>query len=196
MSKPRVLTTVLCGPERSNWICPYLHSALMLMQSDKRFDVVPGMQYGVRGYDIARNSAIEHAKKERADWVLMADNDVVPRFNPLDILAQAGDRAVIGWSYALGSGQGDYQIFPPGERSDEFTEVGAVGGGLMAIHSSVWKRVKVPLFRTLSDGVNITGEDMYFSRLARENGFKIWTPKELIGHMHTVDVTGMVLGRR
>jgi glycosyltransferase involved in cell wall biosynthesis len=187
MSKPRVYIAPLCGPE--NWIFPYLHSALMLMQSDKRFDVVPGMVYGVRGYDIARNAAIEQAKKERADWILMADHDVVPRFNPLDVLAMAGDRAVIGWSYALGSGQGDYQIFPPGERSGEFTEVGAVGGGLLAIHSSVWKRIKAPLFRTLSDGINYTGEDMYFCRLARENGFRIWTPKQLLGHMHTTDVT-------
>jgi hypothetical protein len=192
MSKPRVYITALCGPERSNWICPYLHSALMLMQSDKRFDVVPGMTYGVRAYDLARNAAIEQAKKERADWVLMADNDVIPRFNPLDALAIAGDRAVIGWSYALGSGQGDYEIFPPGERLGEFSEVGAVGAGLLAIHSSVWKRIKAPLFRTLSDGINYTGEDLYFCRLAQENGFKVWTPKQLIGHMHTVDVTGMV----
>jgi len=195
MSKPRVHIDTLCGPERTHWINPLLHNALMLMHQDKRFDVIPILRYGIRAYDLARNGAVEQAKKERADWLLMVDNDMVPQFNPLDVLAMAGDRAVIGWTYALGSGQGDYQIFPPGERSGEFTEVGAVGTGLIAIHSSVWKRIKAPLFRTLSDGVNYTGEDMYFCQQARNNGFKIWTPKQLIGHMHTVDVTGMVVKR-
>ncbi|HZR58469.1 MAG TPA: hypothetical protein VFA74_16470 [Terriglobales bacterium] len=162
------------------------------MQSDRRFEIIPGMTYGVRGYDVARNSAIEHAKKERADWILMADNDIVPLFNPLDALASAGDRKVIGWSYAVGDGsKGDYKLFPPGERAGEFTEVGAVGGGLLAIHASVWRNIKKPLFSTFSDGFNYTPEDLMFSRLARENGFKLWTPKQLVGHMHTVDVTGL-----
>ncbi|MGA7398962.1 MAG: hypothetical protein WBW38_02995, partial [Candidatus Sulfotelmatobacter sp.] len=68
-------------------------------------------------------------------------------------------------------------------------------GGLLAIHSSVWRRIKGPLFRILSDGVTFTGEDMYFSRLVREQGFKIWTPKQLLGHLHTVDVTAMTAPR-
>lgn len=196
MGKQRVYTTVLCGPERTHWINPLLHNALMLMHGDRRFDVIPGLIYGVRYYEAAANEAVAQAQKERADWLLLCENDNYPYHNPLDVLAKAGEKAVIGWSYATGSGGlGEYSLFPPGPRTGgDFSEVGAVSCGLLAIHRSVWQKIKLPLFRTLSEPVQMS-HDIYFSKLVRENGFNIWTPKELLGHMHTVDVTAVYCAR-
>ncbi|HEX3740237.1 MAG TPA: hypothetical protein VHV29_10980 [Terriglobales bacterium] len=70
------------------------------------------------------------------------------------------------------------------------------------VHRSVWQKIpRGPWFRwnhgepteTLDKGPNGCGEDVYFCRLVREHGLKVWTHAQLAGHYRNVDLTAMTI---
>jgi hypothetical protein len=208
-SKPKVLVCFLTGIERHNWINPDLSLNLIRMVKDSRFDVNYFPVRDCRPWESARNMTIVAARQINADWLISFDNDnfVPGEFNPLDIIAAAGeDKHVIGLQSGVGNGE-EYKIFPytnHGAADGPFREEECVGGGVLMVRKTVWQKIKRgPWFRwqhvdseTLAPAPGVRGEDGYFCHLARQHGFKVWTHQHLAGHYRTVDLTGMVCNRR
>ncbi len=198
---------MLTGAERTNWINPDLCMTLLQMSKDARFDCnflpVPDK----RPWEVARNWTIHAARHIKADWLISFDNDQFVYSNPLDIIAAAGkDQHVIGLTYGTARADGgrtQYLLFPSdgnGASDGVFREVDTVGGGVLMIRSTVWQRIpKGPWFRwqhsdseLLDPTPGTCGEDIYFCRLVRQHGFKVWTHTQtLAGHYHTADFTGL-----
>jgi hypothetical protein len=198
---PKVLVIPLCGPERRDWISPPLAMHLIGMTHDPRFEVRVEF-FGARPIAHARNCCIAMARAQAADWLLMADSDMAPHRNSLDILARATPGMdIIGLSGGVTTDTQGVQLATvfktpgPGHNPD-FPEVTCVGAGLLMIRAAVWQKIPGPWFKwtTKEDelGSNDLGEDAYFCKLARAAGFKIHTYCETIGHLKTVDLTPLV----
>src|SRR4051812_32744136 len=74
MSKPKVFLSVLCQAERTGWINPFLYDALMTLQTDPRFSLTNVMAYGIDRVETVRNRAVQYARDEGADHLIMCDN--------------------------------------------------------------------------------------------------------------------------
>jgi hypothetical protein len=213
--KPKVLVCVLTGVERHNWISPDLSLNLIRMVKDMRFDVNYFPVRDCRPWESARNMTITAARQINADWLLSFDNDnfVPGQFNPLDIIAAAGeDKHVIGLPYGIGNTE-EYTIFPNtahGACDGPFREEVSVAGGVLMVRNSVWQKIRRgPWFRwqhveseTLAPAPGVFGEDVFFCQLVRQHGMKVWSYQpQAAGHYRTTDLTGMVcsmsqLGKR
>jgi|SRR5579872_2766221 len=209
MSKPKVLIAVLTGAERSNWVNPDLTLTLVRMVKDPRFDVNYFPVRDARPWETARNITIVAARQINADWLISFDNDnFVPEpANPLDIIATAGkEHHIVGLTYGVPTDNHSYRLFPgePRANSGPFKEADFVGCGVLMVRNTVWQRVpNGPWFRwqhadnadneVLSPDKGAVGEDVYFCRLARQHGLKIWTHAQLAAHYRTVEVTSLAL---
>jgi len=207
MSKPKVLVCVLTGIERHNWISPDLSLNLFQMFRDPRFDVSYFPVRDCRPWEGARNMTICAARQMNADVLLSIDNDNWfpgpdgKPGNPLDIIAAAGpNQDVIGLSYGVGAEGSKYSLFPPsrgGAGASPFREVPEVAGGLLFVRNTVWQKIpRGPWFRwvhadneLLSPDKGSLGEDVYFCRLARQHGLKVWTHQRTAAHYRTTDIT-------
>ncbi len=212
-SKPHVLVLCLAGQERRDWINPSLVMTLIRMSHDARFQVDIGTM-DHKPVSFARNMCFRQARSTPGlDWLMMLDSDNVPRGNPLDVIAAATPaHHIIGLPYgchvfegqrrayrlAAESSQGAY-IRPQDFTSpDGFLAVPWVATGVMMIRSEVWTAMQGPCFAFTyaNDDVAtpICGEDVSFCRLARSAGFKVWTHRQLAGHLKTTDITGIAVG--
>jgi hypothetical protein len=204
MSKPRVLVCVLTGNERTNWICTDLSAAIFRMSKDPRFDISYYPVRDMRPFELARNQTIRVARDEvKADWLISFDNDNFPYGNPLDIIATAKDKHVIGLPSAC-LHEGRLETIPRavslGPTDGDFQKASCVGGGCLMIHKTVWQRIpRGPYFRWISsekdEGFSpegVEGEDLYFCKLVRRHGIEVWThTKSVIGHYRTVDLSAL-----
>ncbi len=206
-AKQKVLLAVLCGPERGDWINPELSGNIYRMARDSRFDVIYVPIRGMRPWDAARNLTLSLARDNGVDWLLSFDNDnfIPPQQNqtPLDVLSSADSNQhhVIGLTCGIGSWESGYKFFPPVQPcASPFREVEAVGGGVLMVHKTVWREIpKGPWFRwQYGDNELLTpenggvGEDVYFSRLVRKHGLRVWTHTQIAaGHYKTTDVSGL-----
>jgi hypothetical protein len=206
--KPKVLVTLLTGTERQSWPCPELAFMLCSMSADARFDVQLVNIRDARPVEAARNQTIKLARDGGYDWLVSLDNDnFMPVGTPLDVIAAAGEQqSIIGLTYAIKVNEHTFSFFPGREYGKEidgaFQEVPCVNGGMLMVHRRVWEKIPTgPWFRwqhgqveTLDQGPGGCSEDVYFARLARERGFRVWTHRELLaGHYRTVDITSMVV---
>lgn len=208
MSKPRILVTVLCGTERQNWINPQLTVNLMRMSRDPRFEICYGPQLDMRPWESARNMTIIAARQVNANYLLSFDNDnfVPGDGNPLDVIANARpEMDVIALTYGVSGRPDGFKLFPDpkgrGAICGPFREVEEIAGGVLIVHNTVWQRIpKGPWFRwqhadneALTPGPGCCGEDVYFARLCRQRGLRVWTHLQMLaGHYRTTDLTGMV----
>jgi hypothetical protein len=202
--KPKVLIALLCGHERQGWINPNLLMNVLQAVKDDRFAVEVITVRDCRPWEAARNVTIDAARKLGVDWLISFDNDNFVNRKVLDIIAAAtDDQTVIGLRYGVGADTEQYHLFPSrvGTQAGPFREVDCVGGGVMMIRSAVWQKIpRGPWFRwqhdetseLLTPNANSCGEDVYFSKLCRAHGIKLWTHAEnLAGHYRTVDLTTM-----
>src|SRR5690242_993408 len=84
--KPRVSIIVLGGFERTDWCNWPLVGTLIAATKDLRFTVHVETVLGMRGFDSARNLAVDIARKNNSDFSVMFDNDVFSPIPPLDIV--------------------------------------------------------------------------------------------------------------
>jgi hypothetical protein len=205
--KPKVLVCVLTGLERTNWINPELSINLIRMLKDTRFEVNYYPVKDCRPVESARNMSIVAARQIDADWLVSFDNDnfVPGPGNPLDIITEAGnEQHVIGLPYAVGNTEG-YRMVPDekqgGQVNGLFQEQDIIAGGVLLVRKNVWQTIKTgPWFRwqhadteSLMPAPGVCGEDIYFCRLVRRHGLRVWThTRRYAGHYRTTDITGMV----
>jgi len=138
------------------------------------------------------------AMREQCSHILFIDSDM--RF-PQDLISRllAHDLDIIATNCArrrMPTGPTAQVYKPDGERELVWTmpeskglqEVHSVGMGVMMIKSSVFKALSEPWYETpwRHDKRGYIGEDVFFCRKAREDGFKIWIDHDVskeIGHI-------------
>lgn len=138
---------------------------------------------------MGRNTLVEQAQKLGVDYLFFLDSDMV--FHPWT-LRQLIERDVdiVGGTYvkrrppntllghALDGRLLEEAISGTQVGGEKLYEAGAIPGGCMLIKMSVFEQLKKPYFQTPAhetDGqVWIEGEDIFFCRVVREAGLKIW----------------------
>lgn len=197
--KPKALVLTLGSMERDGWVNPSLCFTLIGMGRDSRFETTFGSVLGYRPFDYARNVALAQARTENPEWCVMLDNDVVPAVSPFHLIADAPkDAAVIGVRYAVVK-KNTPTMYP--ERVQflgDYQEVPEVGGGVLCIRSTVWQTIKTgPWFQICVKPGELLewglGEDVNFCHLVRERGMKVYCHKTPAGHLHTRDLTKLVM---
>jgi hypothetical protein len=200
MSKPRIFLSVLCGAERTNWVNPLLFDALMTLQTDPRFSLTNVMAYGIDRVETVRNRAVQYARDEGADFLIMADNDMVLPSDFGDILENVitSGKSIVGFAYARVMSK-DFSIemltLQGGGRPDGgFLRVGAIGSGVLILSAEVWRVIpKGPWFRWQVNDDEVLSrklsEDYSFCELAREHGLTVWGHSSFAGHLKTSDIT-------
>lgn len=183
----KLFIAILCGRERTGWICPELAEWCFDGRTPEGVDATISLVCGYWPVDFARNVAVERARKAGADWLLMVDNDNVPHPETLARIALANDRGldVLGFACPILTDAGLCPNVQAGEVADaksdaEFEEIPELGSACMAIRMSVFERLMRPYFRV---GVNeemlecglghAAGEDIGFCRAVRAAGFRV-----------------------
>jgi hypothetical protein len=195
--KPRVLIYVLCGHERTAWICPPLFSALFNLK-DERLDITVDLANGFRPFERARNWSVIQARDRGFDALVMIDNDMVLPENFADIIHESitSGKPVVGLKAGATHDDGRLWVtacHDNGRLDGNFRRTGFVGSGVLFISSEVWQKIPTgPWFRWLSnddeEGTPKTSEDFYFCELVQ---------KDAAGHLKTLNVTRVcqALGR-
>lgn len=197
--KLHVYLCILTGSERQNWINPQLCAHLISLSHDIRFKTSVHMIGDLRGFDSARNFAVDSARKKQADFLIMFDNDVCPQTSPLDVIAQMQpDMHVAAMPYGVRTPQGiTFSNFGEGERRGGFIAADSVGAGCLIIRSEIWQKIRGPWFRwspkddeLLSPGF---GEDIAFCKLLAQHGHKVWSYQSPMTHFRTVDMSSLLV---
>ena len=210
MAKPKILITVLCGPERYQWPAPGLMMRLIeaVQLPDVSVEVRP--VFGVYGYDSARNRSAEMFLASDASWLCTIDNDTIP---PPDFIRRVLDFAqlrsdvdvvalpcyvrpslgmantvlCVGWH---ASQPNTFDM--PTQLPAKWQEVDVAGAACMFIRRTVFSPLERPWFRIPAHAfrehfMSGAGEDTDFCDRARAAGFHIWTHGGLLAsHLHTV----------
>ena len=151
------------------------------------------------GYTIAENRTYcaVKAANNNSDFLFFVDDDMVFPLETLDILVEQ-DKDVIGPAYKsrkadakrtaaiLEGGFIDLDTVEEDKYQKTF-ECKAKGTGVLLIKVGVFEKMDRPWFDFVYDkdlGVCTMGEDYFFCKKAREQGFKIWCdPTIKIGHL-------------
>lgn len=159
---------------------------------------VGGMQ-GSR-ITVNRNALVELAKASKATHILFIDADMVFQPDMLEKLL-AYDKDIVcatackrdGSGKALGSfviNEADKVLDEKGSfiRTGGLIEAKQIGCPFMLIKMEVFDKLKKPYFAEPPLGDFPEGEDLYFCRLVREAGYKIWCDIDMskqLGHIGT-----------
>jgi hypothetical protein len=182
----RILVCTLCGSERHQWVNPRLSTLLVLMARDVRYSVEFEWIVDSQRVEHARNLAVSKARSANVDALLMLDNDVAPTFNPLDLVAMAGDVVTTGMAFHL----------------DQGTRLMHECVCCVLIRACVWQKISPPWFKWTTGNDELLspaggqGEDIYFLKLCQENGIKIHTAPALASHFHSCDITAIAAAKQ
>jgi len=205
--KPKILIAVFTGPERCYWINPSLAMQLLQASHSFKFDVSVECVFGKRPVDFARNYAVAQARDKFSDWLLMLDNDQSFTRDPLEILAAAGDKQIIGLPsimISLSEKQGKPVLIPNMAGAlgvdGRFLEVTHIGTGGLFVHRAIWETIPGPWFRTVPCDDELltlkTSEDWFFCDRVREHGFKVWIHGDHgLLHYHTLELAALAVER-
>lgn len=161
--------------------------------------------------DDNRNRLIDIFLNFDSDWLLFIDTDVEINYNDIITLHDIATKYnlyILGGIYFWGVEHYSTKIQPMirglvGNKEEiifnfpiekEYFEVSSTGTGCLLIHKSVFQKISNfgpdnnnHWFKTYDDEVGFIGEDIYFCRLARKNGFNVYvTPKIMPNHYKTV----------
>ena len=162
------------------WIRPELSNVILQMFHQPEHEL--HIEYpNDRPIPNNRNKIVERFLESKFDYLLMIDSDVVPRRNPLDLVAL--DKDVISmpcpqwregdlyWVVMDKDGE-KFKPQPPKKRSG-LKKVDAVGTGCILIARRVLEKFPVPFQDVYEDGSFKLGEDFNFCKKIR-NDFEIW----------------------
>lgn len=140
----------------------------------------------------ARNNCVGGAQQAKGDYLMFIDSDMIFPPDTIDRLLAHG-KDIVGGTYVrrgppfdnLGSSIPEHV-----DRTSGLVEMTHIPTGMLLIKMSVFDKLKKPYFRY---GLNedtgiIDGEDMTFSVMAREAGFKIFCDLDLsmeLRHIYT-----------
>lgn len=162
--------------------------------------------------DDNRNDVINLFLLSNSEWLMFVDADVEVDLNHIYTLYDIATKYnlyIVGGIYFYGVDHHSLNIRPALMQKNEYGmeeasyhipddvdyfEVTNVGTGCMLIHRSVFEKInnlgpdgKNYWFKTYREDTGFIGEDVYFCRLAKENGYKIYaTQKVTPNHYKTV----------
>lgn len=132
----------------------------------------------------ARNNCVKAAEDMKADYLMFLDSDMTfPHYLINRLLDHKKD--IVGCTYPRRGfpfdNLGHTLIAEDMNRTTGLVKMSHMPTGLLLIKMSVFATFRQPIFRFEADeSIGIThGEDMVFSRMAREKGFEIWCDLDL-----------------
>lgn len=128
---------------------------------------------------VMRERLVERAISEKCTHLLFVDSDVV--FEKDAVVRLLGrNKEIVGAPVNRRKLNAGNNVVNP-KKEKGLTTCEAIGTGFLLIDLSVLKDLKQPWFFWGMDG---TGEDYWFCRLAREAGYKIWVDYQVkVGHI-------------
>ena len=142
------------------------------------------------GYSICenRNYIGVQALNNKSDYLLMIDDDM--DFEP-DLLDRmiANDKDICGVAFHPRCETEDMKTLDETHhanlKDNKLFESKAVGTGIILIRTEILNKIKRPWFKFEyhNTGMCKLGEDWFFSKVAKEAGFKVWLdPTIKVGH--------------
>jgi len=132
-----------------------------------------------------RNKIVKRFLTSDCDYLLMIDNDNIPARNPLELVDLGLDIVSCPvWIYQHKLVLNIYKLDPSDEmlvpvdpkKEKGLIEIDATGTGVLLTSRRVLEALKAPFERKYDeDGIEELGQDLYFSRKAKEAGFKIFS---------------------
>lgn len=210
----KICIRLLCGKERGNWISPDLFITLttFMQQNYGRFEMDLALMVDVTPVEFARNQSALDSLREKADWLLMIDNDQALPANLGQLIEQAhadSDINIVSlptymlcrgvenprptlnsWVERDSSRRGVNRLSLP--AAPGFQEVLSGGAGIFLIRTRMFEILQAPWFKVLFDeqtSAPLCGEDDFFNNKARRAGFKVHTHSGYqCSHFKTVDL--------
>jgi hypothetical protein len=162
--------------------------------------VLASGKYGFTSYSspyvyFNRNKILKSIKDEH---LLMIDSDIIFTLEQVEKMEQyleQGYDAITG-IYNMGTPpykscifertQDDYE---PCEVKEGLNEIGACGGGFLAVNKDTLKALPEDPFNNIQEGNVFHGEDISFCHRLHELGFKIWADSNIkLGHLRLKEV--------
>lgn len=156
----------------------------------------------VRGSNIARNRnlSVEKARELKCKWIFWVDADVVIPAGTLVRMIERDLDIVSGMYFGkqvpyvpiaarFDRNQGKYQTLTEWPENQLLDDMDGVGGGCLFVKTAVFDKLLRPYFNFgvithPSKDNEIIGEDFYFCRQAKQEGFKIHLDTEIqCGHI-------------
>jgi GT2 family glycosyltransferase len=202
--KPSVCIATLITKERGGWIHPglsaFLSHAAVLNATGKRV-VKFSQPDSYIPHDHARNRAAHYFMESGCEWLLMIDNDVVPKSDLFALIDSTDDRMdiivpktfhlmpnqlTLGWKFIPGASTTPHV--------SGWVELEAAATTCLAIRRKTFEKMAKPYFRFEYDanGFLAVGEDIGFCRKARAAGLRIWgNDRFACDHYHTVSLNSI-----
>lgn len=136
--------------------------------------------------DASRNQIVEHAIKEKFDYIFWIDSDIIMPQNTLSKLFEA-DKDIVSAVYpykimpvesivAKKYGEdGRYEDIDIDKLNSGLIKVDGIGFGCVLTKVDIFNKINKPYFVYTPD----MGEDIYFSKKAQEVGFDIWLDTDI-----------------
>lgn len=180
---------------------------LSLQAAEPRYSFTWLLAGGMSFHDYARNMIVEEFLKTKAEWLVMVDADILPPRNFLNMLEHP-DAKVVGavchiWAngqlqatvYSKNEATGHYETRPDVVAFSGLVETPVTGTGCLAIHRSVFDKLKKPYFTFEYDPLTrarTKGEDIYFCEQITKAGFKIFVDTNIVcNHMKEIGMYGI-----
>ena len=177
----------ICVPVRDNVMAGFSYSLAMLMKKCGEASLKISLHYNI-GSEVAmqRQQLVEEALETNPTHILWLDSDM--KF-PADILQRllAHKKDVVACNYSTRV----EPLYPVAFTSDGDLEsrlykttgtssVFAVGLGCMLVNTNVFKNIDLPYFSVVwsDDYTNLVGEDIYFCKKLRDEGYDILIDNE------------------
>jgi hypothetical protein len=154
-----------------------------------------------------RNKIVKRFLATDNDFLMMLDNDIVPRSNPAQYIfadkdvigfpakVRQGDRQLNWVAYILRPDRHEYAPvdFTKVAQDIELLKVDAVGTGCILVRRNVLESIKAPFHIHFDeDGILTMGTDFAFCERASEAGFEIFTtPKCVCEHFKELGMLDM-----
>jgi GT2 family glycosyltransferase len=185
------------------WLRAEQRDFMVMLSRDDRYGLIMGRN-NAKPVTNNRNQIVKKFLDSPHDFLLMMDNDVVPRNNPLDYIENDLDIVVFPcpiWRPAQGSESPVvWNIRMEDEKGDRIVgripasglrEISEGGTGAMLIARRVLEAVHAPFVEEMDEyGVSTLGHDLAFCARAREAGFKVWAALDCpCRHWDTLDLS-------
>lgn len=178
----------ICVPVRDLVTAAFTYSLSMLTKKCGEAGVKVSLHM-VMGSEIAmqRQQLVDEALQTDCTHILWLDSDMKFPTNVLEALLSY-DKDIIACNYSTRvpphrpvafkmEGNLDSRVF----NTTGVEEIFAVGMGCMLVKREVYERIERPHFSVAwnDDFTNLVGEDVFFCKKAKENGYTVWLENEL-----------------
>ena len=153
-----------------------------------------------------RNKIVKRFLASDCDYLLQIDNDNSPAQNPLCLVDLKLDivscpvwiyqHKLVLNIYKFDASDGMLVPVDPKQKKG-LIEIDATGTGVLLTSRRVLEVLKAPFERKYDeDGIEELGQDLYFSRKAKEAGFKLFSHLDYISkHYKMIDLSNSKYGR-